>query len=202
MNIKPFSLIDDDESSSQTHFSSKNKKHSKDEGDNNSINNKKPIISGNNIINADTAKKGNDLKNMEINNQQKVVINFREKINKEMSRGKLFQIDLKNKILSQNKNNNNTKNDISIPTKEEKDKQDIANMIKNEEKTDNKLSKNLLNDKKQRRNSYHGKIYFYIAVSMLLYQYLSYVYLIEIPIIQSKYNCIYNYQFIYILYRP
>ena len=196
MNIKPFTLIDDDENSSQTHFSSKDKKNSKDEEDNNSINNKKPNFSGKNILNVDTAKKENDLKNMEINNQQKVINNFRAKINKEMNRGKLFQIDLKNKILSQN-NNNNNKKDISIPTKEEKDKQDITDMIKNEEKPDNKLSKNLLNDKKQKRNSYHGKIYFYIAVSMLLYQYLSYVYLIEIPIIQSKY--IYNYKFIYFI---
>ena len=197
MNIKPFSLIDDDENSSQTHFSSKDKKNSKDEEDNNSINNKKPNFSGKNILNVDTAKKENDLKNMEINNQQKVINNFRAKINKEMNRGKLFQIDLKNKIISQNNNkNNNNKNDISIPTKEEKNKQDIADMIKNEEKTD-KLSKNLLNDKKQKRNSYHGKIYFYIAVSMLLYQYLSYVYLIEIPIIQCKY--IYNYKFIYFI---
>ena len=196
MNIKPFSLIDDDENSSQTHFSSKDKKNSKDEEeDNNNINNKKSNFPGKNILNLDTAKKENDLKNMEINNQQKVINNFRAKINKEMNRGKLFQIDLKNKILSQN-NNNNNKKDISIPTKEEKDKQDITDMIKNEEKTD-KLSKNLLNDKKQKRNSYHGKIYFYIAVSMLLYQYLSYVYLIEIPIIQSKY--IYNYKFIYFI---
>lgn len=195
MNIKPFSLIDDDENSSQTHFSSKDKKNSKDEEeDNNNINNKKSNFPGKNILNLDTAKKENDLKNMEINNQQKVINNFRAKINKEMNRGKLFQIDLKNKIISQN--NKNNKNDISIPTKEEKDKQDIADMIKNEEKTD-KLSKNLLNDKKQKRNSYHGKIYFYIAVSMLLYQYLSYVYLIEIPIIQSKY--IYNYKFIYFI---
>ena len=195
MNIKPFSLIDDDENSSQTHFSSKNNKNSKDEEDNNNINNKKTNFSGKNILNVDTAKKENDLKNMEINNQQKVINNFRAKINKEMNRGKLFQIDLKNKIISQYNNNNNNKY-ISIPTKEEKDKQDITDMIKNEEKTD-KLSKNLLNDKKQKRNSYHGKIYFYIAVSMLLYQYLSYVYLIEIPIIQCKY--IYNYKFIYFI---
>ena len=184
MNIKPFSLIDDDESSSQTHFSSKNKKNSKDEEDNNYINNKKSILSGNNIKNLDTAKKGEDLKNKEINNQQKAVNNFREKINKEMNKGKLFQINFKNKIFSQN---NNNKNDISLPTKEEKEKQDITDMIKKEEKIDiNKLSKTLLNDKKQKRNSYHGKIYFYIAVSMLLYQYLSYINLIEIPIIQSK----------------
>ena len=184
MNIKPFSLIDDDESSSQTHFSSKNKKNSKDEEDNNNINNKKSILSGKNIKNLDTAKKGEDLKNKEINNQQKAVNNFREKINKEMNKGKLFQINFKNKIFSQN---NNNKNDISLPTKEEKEKQDITDMIKKEEKIDiNKLSKTLLNDKKQKRNSYHGKIYFYIAVSMLLYQYLSYINLIEIPIIQSK----------------
>ena len=185
MNIKPFSLIDDDESSSQTHFSSKNKKISKEEESNDNINNKKFIFPENNIKNVDTAKKENNLKKTEINNQQKIVFNFREKINKEMNKGKLFQIDLKNKILTQ-KNNNNNKNNISIPTKEENEKQNITDMIKKEEKADNKLAKTLLNDKNSKRNSYHGKIYFYIAISMLLYQYLSYIYLIEIPIIQSK----------------
>jgi hypothetical protein len=66
-------------------------------------------------------------------------------------------------------------------------------MIKNEEKKEEKLSKTLLNEKKDKKKSYNGKIYFYIAISMLLYQYLSYIFLIEVPIIQSKSILIYIY---------
>ena len=58
--------------------------------------------------------------------------------------------------------------------------------IKNEENKANKLSKTLLNEKKGKKNSYHGKLYFFIAILMLLYQYLSYIFLIELPIIESK----------------
>jgi hypothetical protein len=48
-----------------------------------------------------------------------------------------------------------------------------------------KLAKNLL-EKRDKRFSYHGKIYFFCAISMLVYQYISYIYLIEFPIIQRK----------------
>ncbi len=181
MKIKPFSLIDDDENSSQTHFSSKNIKYNKDKEDkedNDIINNKKLVFPGNNIKNLDTAKKENDLKNSNVNSQQKVVNDFRDKINKE----KLFQINIKTKMLSQK----NNINDNSNPSKDNKEEKDTNYIIKKEENKENKLSKTLLNEKKEKRNSYHGKIYFFIAISMLLYQYLSYIFLIEKPIIESK----------------
>ena len=187
MNVKPFSLIDDDEdNSSQTHFSSKMKKTNKEE-DIYDIKNKKTINSGipiNNNIN--TEKKENEMKDIGNNNQQKIINDFRDKIKKE----KLFQMNIKNKILSQfNNTNNNTIKEIQSIEQQ----QDINNMIKNEEKKEEKLSKTLLNDKKEKKKSYNGKIYFYIAISMLLYQYLSYIFLIEVPIIQSKYILIYIY---------
>ena len=186
MNPKPFSLIDDDDYSSQTHFSSKMKKSNKDEEDNYFIINKNSIISVNKIKN-ETAQKENNLKNLDVNNQQNAVNNLREKINK----GNLFNINIKNKILSLN----NNKSEIDSTPKDTKDPQDLSYIVKKEENKDNKLSKNLLNDKKEKKNSYHGKIYFYIAISMLLYQYLSYVFLIELPIIQSK--SIFIYMIIY-----
>ena len=175
MNVKPFSLIDDDEdNSSQTHFSSKMKKTNKEE-DIYDIKNKKTINSGipiNNNIN--TEKKENEMKDIGNNNQQKIINDFRDKIKKE----KLFQMNIKNKILSQfNNTNNNTIKEIQS--------------IENEEKKEEKLSKTLLNEKKDKKKSYNGKIYFYIAISMLLYQYLSYIFLIEVPIIQSKSILIY-----------
>ena len=179
MKIKPFSLIDDDDSSSLTHFSSKNKKLNKDEEDND-LNNNNFVYDENNIKNKDTAKKENDLKNKEINNQQKIINDFRDKLSKE----KLFQINIKSKILSQNNNTNNSNN--IIPTKEIKEQKDMNYAIKNEENKATKLSKTLLNEKKEKKNSYHGKLYFFIAISMLLYQYLSYIFLIELPIIESK----------------
>jgi hypothetical protein len=120
------------------------------------------------------------------NNQQKIVTDFRNKLNK----GKLFQINIQNKL--NNINNNNIINNANINNnsssgKENKEEQDINYIIKNEEENkENKLSKNLLNNKKDKRNSYHGKIYFFIAILMLLYQYCSYILLIELPIIQSK----------------
>jgi len=178
MKIKPLSLIDDDNNSSKTHSSSKFKKSNKDEDDIDTINNKKSIISGKSIKNVETEKKGNELKNLGVNNQQKIVNDFRCKVNKE----KLFQLNLKKNIIQ----NNNIINENPSDDKETKEQQDINYIIKNEDKKENKLSKNLLNDKKDKRKSYHGKIYFFIAILMLVYQYCSYILLIELPIIQSK----------------
>ena len=180
MKIKPFSLIDDDEeNSSQTRFTSKNRKSNKDEGDNNDIiiKNKKNINSGKPINNLDTAKKETEMNNF-VNNNQQIINDFRDKINKE----KLFQINVKNKIISQINNTNN------ILTKEKQTigQQDTNYIIKNVEKKEDKLSNILLNEKKEKKKSYNGTIYFYIAITMLLYQYLSYIFLVEIPIIQSK----------------
>ena len=118
------------------------------------------------------------MKNLGVNNQQKIVNDFRCKVNKE----KLFQLNLKKNIIQ----NNNIINENPSDDKETKEQQDINYIIKNEDKKENKLSKNLLNDKKDKRKSYHGKIYFFIAILMLVYQYCSYILLIELPIIQSK----------------
>ena len=176
MNPKPFSLIDDEDNSSQTHFSSKMKKSNKDEEDNDFINNKKSIISGIYIKNNEIAQNENNLKKLDANNQQKAVVDLREKINK----GNLF--NLRNKIIAFNSN----KNEIDSTPKEINEPKDLSYIVKKDEKKEYKLSKTLLNEKKEKKNSYHGKIYFYIAITMLLYQYLSYIFLIELPIIQRK----------------
>jgi hypothetical protein len=193
MNIKPFSLIEDDENdnenSIQTHFSSRMKKATSSGVDN--INNsKKSLNSGNTSQNVNTAKKETQVKDSGINNQQKIVNDFREKATKE----KLFEnlnnlnnIMTKNRIIGQNQNYRNEYNMPSI-AKEIREQQNINNMIKNEDVKENKLSKNLLNEKKDKKNSYYGKLYFVIAISMLLYQYSSYIFFIELPIIRGKYK--------------
>jgi hypothetical protein len=193
MNIKPFSLIEDDENdnenSIQTHFSSRMKKATSSGVDN--INNsKKSLNSGNTSQNVNTAKKETQVKDSGINNQQKIVNDFREKATKE----KLFEnlnnlnnIMTKNRTIGQNQNYRNEYNMPSI-AKEIREQQNINNMIKNEDVKENKLSKNLLNEKKDKKNSYFGKLYFVIAISMLLYQYSSYIFFIELPIIRGKYK--------------
>ena len=192
MNIKPFSLIEDDENdnenSIQTHFSSRMKKAASIGGDN--INNsKKSLNSGNTSQNVNTAKKEAQMKDLGINNQQKIVNDFREKATKEKLFENLNNLNniLKNRAIGQNQNN--AGNDYNMPSmaKEIREQQDINNVIKNEDVRENKLSKNLLNEKKDKKNSYYGKLYFVIAITMLLYQYSSYILLIELPIIQGKY---------------
>lgn len=156
MNIKPFSLIEDDENdnenSIQTHFSSRMKKATSSGVDN--INNsKKSLNSGNTSQNVNTAKKETQVKDSGINNQQKIVNDFREKATKE----KLFEnlnnlnnIMTKNKTIGQNQNYRNEYNMPSI-AKEIREQQNINNMIKNEDVKENKLSKNLLNEKKDKK---------------------------------------------------
>ena len=193
MNIKPFSLIEDDENdnenSIQTHFSSRMKKATSS-GVDNIDNSKKSLNSGNTSQNVNTAKKETQVKDSGINNQQKIVNDFREKATKE----KLFEnlnnlnnIMTKNRTIGQNQNYRNEYNMPSI-AKEIREQQNINNMIKNEDVKENKLSKNLLNEKKDKKNSYYGKLYFVIAISMLLYQYSSYIFFIELPIIRGKYK--------------
>lgn len=192
MNTKPFSLIEDDENdnenSIQTHFSSRMKKAASSGGDN--INNsKKSLNSGNTSQNVNTAKKETQMKDLGINNQQKIVNDFREKATKEKLFENLNSLNniLKNRTIGQNQNS--TGNDYNMPSiaKEIREQQDINNMIKNEDVRENKLSKNLLNEKKDKKNSYYGKLYFVIAITMLLYQYSSYIFFIELPIIQGKF---------------
>ena len=193
MKIKPFSLIEDEENdnenSIQTHFSSRMKKAASSGGDN--INNsKKSLNSGNTSQNVNTAKKETQMKDLGINNQQKIVNDFREKATKE----KLFEnlnslnnLMMKNRTIGQNQNYSINENNMPSITKEIRDQQDINNINKNEDVKENKLSKNLLNEKKDKKNSYYGKLYFVIAITMLLYQYFSYIFLIELPIIRGKY---------------
>jgi hypothetical protein len=137
-----------------------------------------------------TAKKETQIKDLGINNQQKIVNDFREKAAKE----KLFEnlnnlnnLIVKNRTIGQNQNYSRNENNMPSISKEIREQQDINNMIKNEDVKENKLSKNLLNEKKDKKNSYYGKLYFIIAITMLLYQYSSYIFFIELPIIQGKY---------------
>ena len=161
MNSKPVSLIDDDDESAQTYVSYKIQKNFTNKENNLTNNHTKSTISNKKFNgfpfgSQKEEKSGKDLKNK-------------------------FHINVKDKMVLQNNNG-----DISSTIKEEKNRYDINNVINNEDKKGNKLSKNLINDKKEKRVSYHGKIYFFIAISMLLYQYFSYIILIELPIIQSK----------------
>lgn len=193
MKTKPFSLIDDDEednnNSSQTHFSSKMKKVN--EGEIIEINNNnKKNISEKSIQNVNTAKKDNQTKNLEIQNQQKILSNFRDIANKEKkmieNKNNPSNLFIKKKITTQK----NSISDVSTLAKEIIEQKDNNYNIKNEDIKENKLNKNLLNDKKEKKSSYHGRIYFFIAIIMLLYQYFSYMFFIELPNIQSKYKII------------
>lgn len=193
MKTKPFSLIDDDEednnNSSQTHFSSKMKKVN--EGEIIEINNNNnKNISEKSIQNVNTAKKDNQTKNLEIQNQQKILSNFRDIANKEKkiieNKNNPSNLFIKKKITTQK----NSISDVSTLAKEIIEQKDNNYNIKNEDIKENKLNKNLLNDKKEKKSSYHGRIYFFIAIIMLLYQYFSYMFFIELPNIQSKYKII------------
>ena len=115
--------------------------------------------------------------NNTFNNKQKN--NFKENDKQKI----LF--DFKNKFIKENSNN-----------LREQDKKENNIIPKEEEKKDNS-SKNLM-EKRDKKFSYHGKIYFYCAWIMLIYQYFSYIYLIEFPIIlNSELNYIYLIRIIY-----
>ena len=115
--------------------------------------------------------------NNTFNNKQKN--NFKENDKQKI----LF--DFKNKFIKENSNN-----------LREQDKKENNIIPKEKEKKDNS-SKNLM-EKKDKKFSYHGKIYFYCAWIMLIYQYFSYIYLIEFPIIlNNEFNYIYLIRIIY-----
>ena len=115
--------------------------------------------------------------NNTFNNKQKN--NFKENDKQKI----LF--DFKNKFIKENSNN-----------LREQDKKENNIIPKEEEKKDNS-SKNLM-EKRDKKFSYHGKIYFYCAWIMLIYQYFSYIYLIEFPIIlNNELNYIYLIRIIY-----
>ena len=79
-------------------------------------------------------------------------------------------------------------NQLIVEPLDEEEKSRRKSRKKEIEKKDlhkDKLSKNLI-EKRDKRFSYHGKIYFFCAIMMLIYQYISYIYFIEIPIIERK----------------
>ena len=176
MKAHPLSLIDDNEdNSSQTYISSSKAKKSLKEDD---VSTENTLTKNNKYIFQE--------KQMNLNNKarnpkhQKIVFDFKNKFIKENSSSDNKTTDIITKPgLIDDTNNEPKKESI----KEEK-----INENKIQESTGvpkDKLAKNLL-EKRDKKFSYHGKIYFCLAISMLIYQYLSYIYLIEIPIIQRK----------------
>ena len=179
MKSHPLSLIDEnDDNSSQTHISStKPKKYIKEDdiSTENTLNNQKKYNFQEKYINN---KKPN------VNSQQRIIFDFRNKLVKENFN-----------IMNNNKSEISSKGGLIDDTNEETKKEDLSrdnklNMNEKiiQEKKDlhkDKLSKNLI-EKRDKRFSYHGKIYFFCAIMMLIYQYISYIYFIEIPIIERK----------------
>ena len=99
--------------------------------------------------------------------EKKIIFDFRNKFKNE---GNLIDDDKEEQGSKKDINDNNNNN--------------------NEQKKENITNK--LIEKKEKKFSYHGKIYFFSVCIMLIYQYLSYIYLIEIPIIfTNKLNLLY-----------
>ena len=178
MKAHPLSLIDDnEENSSQTYISTTKAKRSLKEDDVSTENtlkiNKKYIFQEKPIILNNKTNK--------TNRQQRIVFDFKNKFIKDNSssdNNKTSDMNTKPGLID----------DTNDEPKKEKIKDGKINENKIQESTNvpkDKLAKNLL-EKRDKRFSYHGKIYFCLAISMLIYQYLSYIYLIEFPIIQSK----------------
>ena len=176
-NSHPLSLIDDNEdNSSQTHISTTKYK--------------KSIIKENisNSNNNDDTSTENTL-----NNQKRYI--FKEKFAQNFQKPKINQkivFDFKNKFLENKKPGLIDDSNENEETKKENKENKIKNNFNKEnnnndiiKKEQEKLSKNLI-EKRDKKFSYHGKIYFFLAISMLLYQYFCYIYLIELPIIQRK----------------
>ncbi len=179
MNSHPLSLIDDNEDNSfQTHISlSKYKKSIKedDTSTENTLNNKKKYILREKPKNNQTFIKPPK-------NNQKFVFDFKNNF-KDTSIISKNTSDIDNQPGLIDDTNNDQKKESLKTIKNDINKRENINTpndIKNE-----KLRKNLI-EKRDKKFSYHGKLYFFCAISMLLYQYFSYIYLIELPIIQSK----------------
>ena len=176
MKAHPLSLIDDNEdNSSQTYISSSKAKKSLKEDD---VSTENTLTKNNKYIFQE--------KQMNLNNKarnprhKKIVFDFKSKFIKENSSSDNKTTDI------------NTKPGLIDDTNDEPKKECIKEEKINENKIQestgvpkDKLAKNLL-EKRDKKFSYHGKIYFCLAISMLIYQYISYIYLIEIPIIQRK----------------
>jgi hypothetical protein len=178
MKAHPLSLIDDNEdNSSQTYISTTKAKKSLKEDDVSTENtlkiNKKYIFQEKPInLNNKTNKS---------NRQQKIVFDFKSKLIKDdiSPSKKTSDNSIIKPGLIEEPNDETKKEDMPKNKTNEKINQDSNNAQKD------KLSKNLI-EKRDKKFSYHGKIYFALAISMLIYQYFSYIYLIELPIIERK----------------
>ena len=165
MKSYPLSLIDDNEdNSSQTHISSYKQKKSIKEDDisteNTLNNNKKNIFHNKKNIFHD--KPFNE-KIIKINRPQKIVFDFKNKFSRD------------NSTISKNTSDINIKPNLIDDSNEEtnKTKPMEEKIIENNNKEQinlpkDKLAKNLL-EKRDKRFSYHGKIYFFCAISMLVF---------------------------------
>ena len=178
MKAHPLSLIDDNEdNSSQTYISTTKAKRSLKEDDVSTENtlkiNKKYIFQEKPIILNNKTNKNN--------RQQRIVFDFKNKLIKDDASPSKITSDttITKQGLIDESNEETKKENIQ----ENKIKEKI-NPESNNAQND-KLAKNLI-EKRDKKFSYHGKIYFSLAISMLIYQYLSYIYLIELPIIQRK----------------
>jgi len=178
MKAHPLSLIDDNEdNSSQTYISTTKAKRSLKEDDVSTENtlkiNKKYIFQEKPIILNNKTNK--------TNRQQRIVFDFKNKLIKDDASPSKITSDT-----------TITKQGLIDESNEETKKENIQENKINEKinpesnnAQNDKLAKNLI-EKRDKKFSYHGKIYFSLAISMLIYQYLSYIYLIELPIIQRK----------------
>lgn len=189
MKIKPFSLIDDDDNddniSSQTHFSSKLVKFNKnEESHDEKSTNKRSFLSGRSIPIDKSSKKDTSNNNPKIN--KKHIYDFNSIMIKENTLQKKNNL-INNISKIQDKSNSNILNK-KIPCSFNNKEKNISHINTNNTEVQkvNKLSKTLINEKKEKKSSYRGKIYFFVAILMIIYQYLSYIFLIELPIIQSK----------------
>ena len=138
------------------------------------LKNKELIKEQENLMKELKLQKENEAMNLLLNNKARNPRNQR------------IVFDFKNKFIKDNSSSDNNKtsdmntkpgliDDTNDEPKKEKIKDDKINENKIQESTNvpkDKLAKNLL-EKRDKRFSYHGKIYFCLAISMLIYQYLS-----------------------------
>ena len=160
MKSYPLSLIDDNEdNSSQTHISSyKPKKFIKEDdiSTENTLNNNKRNIIKDKPFNEKVFK---------INRPQKMVFDFKNTFSKDSSSiskntKNTSDINIKSNLIDDsNEETKKTKSiEEKIPERKLNDQQQTV--------PKDKLAKNLL-EKRDKKFSYHGKIYFFLAISML-----------------------------------
>ena len=178
MKVHPLSLIDDNEdNSSLTYISTTKAKKSLKEDDvstENTLGINKQFIFQEKLTNL------NNMTNKS-NTQKRIVFDFKNKLMKDDTSPskKTFDTTITKQGLIDESNEETKKENIQENKINEKINQESNNAQKD------KLGKNLI-EKRDKKFSYHGKIYFALAISMLIYQYFSYIYLIELSIIERK----------------